>query len=107
MAAIVHNLPVGYARLNLAEAQRSSQEAIKRLSFKVTGSIIREKAQQPIRMSQRLKSDMDIYEQARRNAETGMALTWAIEASNIQMLDVLDRMRELSVASATDTMTQG
>jgi len=48
---------------------------------------------------------MDIYKQARQNAETGMALTRAIEASGVQMLDVLDRMRELSVASSTDTMT--
>jgi len=106
MAAIVHhNLPAGYARLNLAEAQRSSQEAIKRLS---SGYRVNHPGEgtAAYSMSQRLKSDMDIYEQARRNAETGMALTRAIEASNIQMLDVLDRMRELSVASATDTMTQ-
>ena len=106
MAAIVHhNLPAGYARLNLAEAQRSSQEAIKRLS---SGYRVNHPGEgtAAYSMSQRLKSDMDIYEQARRNAETGMALTLAIEASNIQMLDVLDRMRELSVASATDTMTQ-
>ena len=106
MAAIVHhNVPAGYARLNLAEAQRSSQEAIKRLS---SGYRVNHPGEgtAAYSMSQRLKSDMDIYEQARRNAETGMALTRAIEASNIQMLDVLDRMRELSVASATDTMTQ-
>ncbi|HBU49450.1 MAG TPA: hypothetical protein DEB46_14180 [Myxococcales bacterium] len=106
MAAIVHhNLPAGYARLNLAEAQRSSQEAIKRLSsgYRVNSP---GEGTAAYSMSQRLKSDMDIYDQARRNSETGMALTRAIESSNIQMLDVLDRMRELAIASSTDTMNQ-
>jgi len=105
MAAIVHhNLPAGYARLNLARAYRSSERSIQRLS---SGYRVNHPGDgtAAYSMSQRLNSDMDIYKQARQNAETGMALTRAIEASGVQMLDVLDRMRELSVASSTDTMT--
>ena len=105
MAAIVHhNLPAGYARLNLAQATQASQESIKRLS---SGYRVNHPGDgtAAYSMAQRLRSDLAIYEQARRNSETGMALSRAIEASSIQMLDVLDRMRELAVSSSTDTMS--
>lgn len=105
MGAIVHhNLPAGYARLNLSRAYQDSAQSIERLSsgFRLnhpkdeTGGYA---------LSQRLKSDLAIYEQVRRNAQTGMTLTRAIESTSVEVLDVLDRMRELALSASTDTMT--
>jgi flagellin len=56
-------------------------------------------------MSMRFESDLTSYETVNRNARNGMNLIGAMEGTTNEILNVLNRMRELATKNATETMT--
>jgi flagellin len=99
-----HNVAARFARLHLDKAQDAIQVSTERMS---SGYRLNRAADDTTAyaMSMRFSSDLSSFETVNRNARNGMNLVTAMEGTSNQILQVLNRMRELATKNSTETMT--
>jgi flagellin len=92
------------AQRALAYADSLQGEAMQRLS---TGSKINSASDDAagLAIAQRMTAQVNGLNMAVKNANDGIALTQSIEGALVEVSDMLQRLRELSVQSANDTNT--
>jgi len=92
------------AQRALAFADSLQGEAMERLS---TGSKINSASDDAagLAIAQRMTSQVNGLNMAIKNANDGISLTQSVEGALVEVADMLQRMRELSVQSANDTNT--
>lgn len=105
MSLVVHhNVAARFARMHLDRAQAAIKVSTDRMS---SGYRLNRAADDTtaFAMSMRFQSDLTSYETVNRNARNGMNLIGAMEGTTNEILNVLNRMRELATKNATETMT--
>lgn len=105
MSLVVHhNVAARFARMHLDRAQAAIKVSTDRMS---SGYRLNRAADDTtaFAMSMRFESDLTSYETVNRNARNGMNLIGAMEGTTNEILNVLNRMRELATKNATETMT--
>jgi flagellin len=105
MSLVVHhNVAARFARMHLDRAQAAIKVSTDRMS---SGYRLNRAADDTtaFAMSMRFQSDLTGYETVNRNARNGMNLIGAMEGTTNEILNVLNRMRELATKNATETMT--
>jgi len=92
------------AQRALAFADSLQGEAMERLS---TGSKLNSASDDAagLAIAQRMTSQINGLNMAIKNANDGISLTQSVEGALVEVADMLQRMRELSVQSANDTNT--
>ncbi|GAB6099269.1 flagellin [Halanaerocella petrolearia] len=98
------NLPALNALNNLKKKNKKAKESMERLS---SGSRINSAADDAagLAIAQKMKSQIGGLNQAQRNIEDGISLLQTAEAGGKEIQSILQRMRELSVQAANDTLT--
>jgi flagellin len=92
------------AQSALAGTQRDLGKSLTKLSTGVRINSASDDAA-GLGVSERLRTQVRGLSQAKRNAQDGIALMQIAEGAAGQVTDILQRMRELSVQSASDTLT--
>lgn len=101
---INHNIGSMMAQSALAGTQRDLGKSLTKLSTGVRINSASDDAA-GLGVSERLRTQVRGLSQAKRNAQDGIALMQIAEGAAGQVTDILQRMRELSVQSASDTLT--
>ncbi len=105
MSLVVHhNVAARFARMHLDRAQDATSVSTERLS---SGYRLNRAADDTTAyaMNMRFESDLAAFSTVNRNARNGMNLITAIEGTTDEILNVLERMRQLATMSATESMT--
>jgi flagellin len=102
---IYHNIPALYAYNALNETNSALQKSIRTLS---TGLRINSAADDAagLAISEKMRSQVNGLNMAVRNAQDGISMLQTAEGALSEDHSILQRMRELSVQSANDTLTQ-
>ncbi|MDR1741882.1 MAG: flagellin [Synergistaceae bacterium] len=102
---INHNLPALYAYNALSETNGALQDSIRRLS---SGLRINSAADDAagLAISEKMGSQISGLAQAVRNAQDGVSMIQTAEGALTETQSMLQRMRELAVQAANDTLTQ-
>ena len=97
------NVSSAQAQGNLAKVNKESQESFAKLS---SGSRITKAADDAagLAISEKLKAEIRSAQQANRNANDAVSLVQVAEGGLNEASNILVRMRELSVQSASDTV---
>jgi flagellin len=97
------NVASAQAQGNLAKVNKESQESFAKLS---SGSRITKAADDAagLAISEKLKAEIRSAQQANRNANDAVSLVQVAEGGLNEASNILVRMRELSVQSASDTV---
>ena len=92
------------AQRSLSIANRDSESTLAKMA---SGSRITKSADDAagLAISEKLKGQIRSSAQADRNANDGISLTQSIEGALVEVVDMLQRVRELAVQSANDTNT--
>ena len=100
---ITTNVPSINAQRQMGNTQRELAKSYAQLS---SGSRITKSADDAagLAISERLKSTIRGYHQARRNAEDGMSMVQVAEGGMNEVSNMLVRLRELAVQTASDTI---
>lgn len=104
MTVVNTNVSASVAQANIAKNQRAMDEAIERLS---SGLRINSASDDAAGMAIVNKMDSTIrgLTQAVRNAEDGQNLIDTAEGAQVEVINLLQRLRELAVQSSNDTNT--
>lgn len=91
------------AQTSLSKVGRETQESFSKLS---SGSRITKSSDDAagLAMSEKLKSEIRSAQQANRNANDGISLVQVAEGGLNETSNILTRMRELAIQSASDTV---
>ena len=102
---IYHNIPALNAYNNLAVNQNALANSIKKLS---SGLRINSAADDAagLAISEKMRAQIRGLDMAARNAQDGISMIQTAEGALESTNSILQRMRELSVQSANDTLTQ-
>ncbi|MDR1376568.1 MAG: hypothetical protein LBJ22_03575, partial [Synergistaceae bacterium] len=102
---IYHNIPALYAYNALNETNSALQKSIRTLS---TGLRINSAADDAagLASSEKMRSQISGLSMAVRNAQDGISMLQTAEGALSEQHSILQRMRELSVQAANDTLTQ-
>ena len=103
MALIInHNHASGRAAANLNRTQRGLTQSFNRIS---SGLRINQAADDAagLGMSESLDADARSLRQAQRNTHDGISVVQTAEGATNEVADMLKRMRELAVQSASET----
>ncbi|MDR2523274.1 MAG: flagellin [Synergistaceae bacterium] len=102
---IYHNIPALYAYNALSETNNSLQKSIRTLS---TGLRINSAADDAagLAISEKMRAQVKGLAMATRNAQDGISMLQTAEGALTEVHSMLQRMRELSVQAANDTLTQ-
>lgn len=100
---VTTNLPSISAQRTMAGSQREIQKSFTQLS---SGSRITKAADDAagLSISETLKSTIRSYSQAQRNANDGISMVQVSEGGLGEISNILTRLRELGVQSASDTV---
>lgn len=100
---ITTNLPAINAQRNLINSQRAIQTSSAQLA---SGSRITKSADDAagLAISENMKSQIRSSVQARRNANDGISLVQTAEGGLSETSNIITRMRELAIQSASDTV---
>ncbi|GHS94738.1 hypothetical protein AGMMS50276_08100 [Synergistales bacterium] len=101
---INHNIPALYAYNALSDTNNQLQKSIRNLS---TGLRINSAADDAagLGISEKMRSQIRGLDQATRNAQDGISMIQTAEGALQEAHSILQRMRELAVQSANDTLT--
>ena len=102
MTVINSNIAALKAQANLAQNARKLDSAMERLSSGTRINSAKDDAA-GLAISTKMTSQINGLNQAIRNANDGLSMVSTIEASLAQTTNVLQRMRELAVQSASDS----
>ncbi len=104
MPRINHNVPAMVTGNSLRQSNRSVQKSLERLS---TGMRINRAADDAagLSVSEQLRTQVRGLNMGARNIQDGIALLNIAEGALIEVESMLQRMRELSIQSANDTLT--
>lgn len=102
---IYHNIPALNAYNNLAVTQNALANSIKKLS---SGLRINSAADDAagLAISEKMRAQIRGLDMAARNAQDGISMIQTAEGALESTNSILQRMRELSVQAANDTLTQ-
>ena len=102
---IYHNIPALYAYNSLNATNSALQKSIRTLS---TGLRINSAADDAagLAISEKMRSQINGLNMAMRNAQDGISMMQTAEGALSEVHSILQRMRELSVQAANDTLTQ-
>jgi flagellin len=102
---IYHNIPALYAYNALNDTNNALQKSIRTLS---TGLRINSAADDAagLAISEKMRSQINGLNMAMRNAQDGISMLQTAEGALTETHSMLQRMRELSVQAANDTLTQ-
>ncbi|MDR1740685.1 MAG: flagellin [Synergistaceae bacterium] len=102
---IYHNIPALYAQNALSETNNAIQKSIRTLS---TGLRINSAADDAagLAVSEKMRSQISGLGMAIRNAQDGVSMIQTAEGALTETHAMLQRMRELAVQAANDTLTQ-
>ena len=102
---IYHNIPALYAYNSLNATNSALQKSIRTLS---TGLRINSAADDAagLAISEKMRSQINGLNMAVRNAQDGISMLQTAEGALSEVHSILQRMRELSVQAANDTLTQ-
>ncbi len=102
---IYHNIPALYAYNALSSTNNALQKSIRTLS---TGLRINSAADDAagLAISEKMRSQINGLNMAVRNAQDGISMLQTAEGALSEVHSILQRMRELSVQAANDTLTQ-
>ena len=102
---IYHNIPALYAYNALNTTNNALQKSIRTLS---TGLRINSAADDAagLAISEKMRSQINGLNMAVRNAQDGISMMQTAEGALSEVHSILQRMRELSVQAANDTLTQ-
>ena len=102
---IYHNIPALYAYNSLNATNGALQKSIRTLS---TGLRINSAADDAagLAISEKMRSQINGLNMAVRNAQDGISMLQTAEGALSEVHSILQRMRELSVQAANDTLTQ-
>ncbi|MDR2529399.1 MAG: flagellin [Synergistaceae bacterium] len=102
---IYHNIPALYAYNALTETNNSLQKSIRTLS---TGLRINSAADDAagLAISEKMRAQIKGLAMATRNAQDGISMLQTAEGALTEVHSMLQRMRELAVQAANDTLTQ-
>ncbi|MBN2036284.1 MAG: flagellin [Chitinispirillaceae bacterium] len=103
---INHNIPAMVTQGSLFKVNRDTAKSLERLS---TGLRINRASDDAagLGVSENLRTQVRGTAQASRNAQDGIAAINVAEGAANEISDILQRMRELAVQSANDTLTSG
>lgn len=103
---IHHNLSALIAGMGLKKTQKAAEKSLERLS---SGLRINSAADDAsgLAVSEKMRSQIRGLDQAVRNAQDGISLLQTAEGGLNGIHSILQRMRELSVQAANDTLTAG
>ncbi|GHS94584.1 hypothetical protein AGMMS50276_07590 [Synergistales bacterium] len=101
---INHNIPALYAYNALSDTNNQLQKTIRNLS---TGLRINSAADDAagLGISEKMRSQIRGLDQATRNAQDGISMIQTAEGALQEVHSMLQRMRELAVQAANDTLT--
>ncbi|GHV33238.1 hypothetical protein FACS1894187_00950 [Synergistales bacterium] len=101
---INHNIPALYAYNALSDTNNQLQKAIRNLS---TGLRINMAADDAagLAISEKMRAQIRGLDQALRNSQDGISMIQTAEGALTEVHSILQRMRELSVQAANDTLT--
>jgi flagellin len=104
MSSILFNIPSLISQSKLRMHNQDMMRSVQRMS---TGQRINQSSDDPLgnSISEEMRTQLRGMAQARRNASEGAALLQIAEGSCSEMSSILQRMRELAVQGANDTMT--
>lgn len=104
MPRINHNVPAMITGNSLRQTDRSLQKSLEKLS---TGMRINRAADDAagLSVSEQLRTQVRGLNMGARNIQDGIALLNIAEGALIEVESMLQRMRELSIQSANDTLT--
>ena len=102
---IYHNIPALYAYNSLNQTNSALQKSIRTLS---TGLRINSAADDAagLAISEKMRAQINGLNMAVRNAQDGISMLQTAEGALAETHSILQRMRELSVQAANDTLTQ-
>ncbi|MDR1377559.1 MAG: flagellin [Synergistaceae bacterium] len=102
---IYHNIPALYAYNSLSETNESLQKSIQTLS---TGLRINSAADDAagLAISEKMRAQINGLSMATRNAQDGISMLQTAEGALSETHSIIQRMRELAVQAANDTLTQ-
>ncbi|MCL2216206.1 MAG: hypothetical protein FWB91_04205 [Defluviitaleaceae bacterium] len=101
---INHNIPALFTHLSMRRADRSLGQAMQRLSTGLRINSAREDAA-GLAIANKLNYQVGGLNRASENASHGIALIQTAEGALAEVHNMLQRMRELAVYAATDTLT--
>ncbi|GHS95452.1 hypothetical protein AGMMS50276_11120 [Synergistales bacterium] len=101
---INHNIPALYAYNALGDTNNQLQKAIRNLS---TGLRINNAADDAagLAISEKMRSQIRGLDQAIRNSQDGISMIQTAEGALTEVHSILQRIRELTVQAANDTLT--
>lgn len=106
MSVINSNMSALIAKNAIARNELDQQQAMERLS---TGSRINSAGDDAagLAISERMKSEVSGLQMATRNANDAISMLETVEGATLEIVEMLQRMRELAVQAATDTYGLG
>ncbi|MDR1741883.1 MAG: flagellin [Synergistaceae bacterium] len=102
---IYHNIPALYAYNALSETNNALQKSIRNLSSGLRINTAADDAA-GLAISEKMRSQINGLAQAARNAQDGVSMIQTAEGALTETQSMLQRMRELAVQAANDTLTQ-
>ncbi|GHV43023.1 hypothetical protein FACS1894187_25440 [Synergistales bacterium] len=102
---INHNIPALYAYNALSDTNNQLQKAIRNLS---TGLRINMAADDAagLAISEKMRGQIRGLDQALRNSQDGISMIQTAEGALTEVHSILQRIRELTVQAANDTLTK-
>ena len=104
MASVNTNIGAMVAQNNMSKQTREMEQAMERLSSGLRLNSASDDAA-GVSISERMNAQIKGLNQAIRNSKDAQNLIDTIEGANIEVVNILQRIRELAVQSANDTMS--
>ena len=104
MASVNTNIGALVASNNMSKQAREMEQAMERLSSGLRLNSASDDAA-GVSISERMNSQIKGLNQAIRNSQDAQNLIDTVEGANIEVVNILQRLRELAVQSANDTMS--
>jgi len=101
---VSHNIPALFSHLSMRRADRGVQQAMMRLSSGTRISSARDDAA-GLAIANKLNYQVGGLERASENATHGISLVQTAEGALNEVHNMIQRMRELAVQAANDTLT--
>jgi len=101
---VSHNIPALFSHLSMRRADRGVQQAMMRLSSGTRISSARDDAA-GLAIANKLNYQVGGLERASENSTHGISLVQTAEGALSEVHNMIQRMRELAVQAATDTLT--
>ncbi|MDR0765046.1 MAG: flagellin, partial [Synergistaceae bacterium] len=102
---VMHNIPSLQAYNALTTTNASLQKSIHRLSTGLRINVAADDAA-GLAISEKMRAQIRGLDRAAANSQDGISMIQTAEGALTETHSILDRMRELSVQAANDTLTQ-